>query len=94
LASAPEVFLDPNTFSTDGTVALHASLLKRWQIPGYSISRSGSDWNEIFVMDVPVNKSYPIISTGQSHLIFHGRVMGSITALMMHRTRKGVFKQE
>jgi len=53
LASAPEVFLDPNTFSTDGTVALHAqSFSKDGKYLGYSISRSGSDWNEIFVMDV------------------------------------------
>ena len=53
LASAPEVFLDPNTFSTDGTVALHAQSFSRdGKYLGYSISRSGSDWNEIFVMDV------------------------------------------
>ena len=53
LTSEPEVLLDPNTFSTDGTVALHAqSFSKNGKYLGYSISRSGSDWNEIFVMDV------------------------------------------
>lgn len=53
LASEPEILLDPNTFSTDGTVALHAqSFSKNGKYLGYSISRSGSDWNEIFVMDV------------------------------------------
>ena len=53
LTSTPEVFLDPNTFSTDGTVALHAqSFSKDGKYLVYSISRSGSDWNEIFVMDV------------------------------------------
>jgi len=53
LNSEPEVLLDPNTFSTDGTVALHAqSFSKNGKYLGYSISRSGSDWNEIFVMDV------------------------------------------
>ena len=53
LTSTPEVFLDPNTFSTDGTVALHAqSFSKDGKYLAYSISRSGSDWNEIFVMDV------------------------------------------
>ena len=53
LTSEPEVLLDPNTFSTDGTVALHAQAFsKNGKYLGYSISRSGSDWNEIFVMDV------------------------------------------
>ncbi|MDD4971404.1 MAG: prolyl oligopeptidase family serine peptidase [Paludibacter sp.] len=53
LASTPEVLLDPNSFSTDGTVALHAQTFsKDGKYLGYSISRNGSDWNEIFVMDV------------------------------------------
>jgi len=53
LTSEPEVLLDPNTFSNDGTVALHAqSFSKNGKYLGYSIARSGSDWNEIFVMDV------------------------------------------
>jgi len=53
LTSEPEVLLDPNTFSTDGTVALHAQAFsKDGKYLGYSIARSGSDWNEIFIMDV------------------------------------------
>jgi len=53
LTSEPEVLLDPNTFSTDGTVALHTqSFSKDGKYLAYAISRSGSDWNEIFVMDV------------------------------------------
>ena len=53
LTSEPEVLLDPNMLSTDGTVALHAqSFSKTGKYLGYSIARSGSDWNEIFVMDV------------------------------------------
>jgi len=53
LKSEPEVLLDPNTFSTDGTVALYQiSFSKDGKYLGYSISRSGSDWNEIFVLDM------------------------------------------
>ena len=53
LTSEPEVLLDPNLLSADGTVALsHLSFSKDGKYMGYSIARSGSDWNEIFVMDV------------------------------------------
>ena len=49
--------LDPNTFSTDGTVALaQMALSKDGKYLGYSIARSGSDWNEIFVMEVESKK--------------------------------------
>jgi prolyl oligopeptidase len=53
LTSEPEVMIDPNTFSTDGTVAMHTqSFSKNGKYLAYSISKSGSDWNEIFVMDI------------------------------------------
>ena len=53
ITSDPEILLDPNTFSIDGTVALHTqSFSKNGKYMAYSISKSGSDWNEIFVMDV------------------------------------------
>ena len=53
LTSNPQVLLDPNTFSSDGTVALsNIAFSKDGRYLGYSIARSGSDWNEIFVMDV------------------------------------------
>ncbi|MDR0969775.1 MAG: prolyl oligopeptidase family serine peptidase [Lentimicrobiaceae bacterium] len=49
----PEVFLDPNTFSTDGTIALSSiSPSKDGKYFAYAISRDGSDWNEIVVMDI------------------------------------------
>ncbi len=48
-----EVFLDPNTFSEDGTVALSGlSFSKDGKLCTYSLSSGGSDWREIFVMDV------------------------------------------
>lgn len=52
LGGTPRVFLDPNTLSEDGTVALkgiYHSHNGRWT--AYSISRSGSDWQEFFVID-------------------------------------------
>lgn len=47
-----EAFIDPNTLSDDGTVALtglHQS--KNGKYTAYTISRSGSDWTEIYVLD-------------------------------------------
>ena len=53
LGGEPRVFLNPNELSTDGTVALkgvYYSNNGRWA--AYSISRSGSDWEELFVIDL------------------------------------------
>lgn len=53
LDGEPVVFLDPNTFSEDGTVALSGlSFSKDGKLCTYSLSSGGSDWREIFVMDV------------------------------------------
>ena len=47
-----EVFLDPNKLSDDGTVALTGVYFNRTGTKmAYTISRSGSDWSEIYVMD-------------------------------------------
>lgn len=53
LNSEPEVFLDPNKFSIDGTVAITATY-PSWdgKYLAYIISRAGSDWQEIYVMDI------------------------------------------
>ena len=53
LGGEARVFLDPNTLSNDGTVALNGiyhSHNGRWA--AYSISRSGSDWQEFYVIDM------------------------------------------
>ena len=48
----PRVFLDPNTLSQDGTVALKdVGFSKDGRYFAYVVSRNGSDWEEIFVMD-------------------------------------------
>ena len=53
LGGEPSVFLDPNTLSEDGTVAPKGTYFSHdCKYMAYVISRSGSDWEEIFVMDV------------------------------------------
>lgn len=48
-----EVFLDPNTFSADGTTSLaETSFSKDGSKLAYSISEGGSDWRKIIVIDV------------------------------------------
>lgn len=47
-----EVFLDPNTFSKDGTTSLDGlSFTKDGKIVAYSISIAGSDWRKVIVLD-------------------------------------------
>jgi prolyl oligopeptidase len=53
LEDEPQVLLDPNTLSDDGTIALaNISPSTDGQLLAYSISRGGSDWNEIVVMRI------------------------------------------
>lgn len=55
-----EVFLDPNTLSEDGTVALTGVFQSPdGKYTAYTISRSGSDWTEIYVMDTATGKLLP-----------------------------------
>jgi prolyl oligopeptidase len=57
LGDSAKVLLDPNKLSTDGTVALSAT---GYSCDGkyfaYALSRSGSDWNEIFVKNIETGK--------------------------------------
>ena len=49
---APEIFLDPNTFSEDGTVSLGGlNFSKNGKKAAYSISEGGSDWRKVIVID-------------------------------------------
>jgi prolyl oligopeptidase len=49
----PTVFLDPNSFSEDGTVSLAGlSFSKNSSLAAYSISEGGSDWRKVIVIDV------------------------------------------
>lgn len=49
----PEVLLDPNKLSTDGSVSLAGlTFSKDYKYAGYGISKGGSDWREFYVMNV------------------------------------------
>ena len=60
LDGKPEVLLDPNTFSPDGTTKLAI-----WELSGdgkylgYGLSKGGSDWQEYKVMEVATRKVLP-----------------------------------
>lgn len=48
----PELFLDPNKFSEDGTTSLgEMGFSKDGSLLAYSISKGGSDWREVIVMN-------------------------------------------
>ena len=52
-----EVFLDPNSFSEDGTTSLAGlAFSKDGKTAAYSISEGGSDWRKIIVIDVESKK--------------------------------------
>lgn len=52
LGGTPEVFIDPNLLSADGTVALTGVYMSNdGRRTAYKISRNGSDWAELYVMD-------------------------------------------
>ncbi|WP_339623734.1 prolyl oligopeptidase family serine peptidase [uncultured Winogradskyella sp.] len=56
-AKTAEVFLNPNTFSEDGTVSLGGmSFSKNGKILAYSISEGGSDWRKILIMNTETNE--------------------------------------
>jgi len=57
LEGESKVFLDPNTLSDDGTVALTGTQFSHnGKYMAYTVSRSGSDWTEIFVIDLATGK--------------------------------------
>lgn len=57
LDGPPELLLDPNKFSADGTSRLGAF---SWSPKGkyivYGVSQGGSDWNDLYVLDVATKK--------------------------------------
>jgi prolyl oligopeptidase len=60
LNGKPEVLIDPNKFSTDGTSSLSGfSLSKDGKYLGYGISKGGSDWSEYHLMEIATRKVLP-----------------------------------
>jgi prolyl oligopeptidase len=57
LKNKPEVFLDPNILAKDGTVNISdPSVSHDGKYLAYMRARAGSDWNDIYVMDVKSGK--------------------------------------
>jgi prolyl oligopeptidase len=60
LKGEPKLLLDPNTLSTDGTVALSGmSISEDGKLMAYGLSAAGSDWQEWRVRDVDTGKDLP-----------------------------------
>ncbi len=56
-SATPEVFLDPNKFSTDGTTSLQGiDFTKDGSLAAYQISEGGSDWRKVIVIDTKTGK--------------------------------------
>lgn len=65
-----EVLLDPNKLSKDGTVALQSTeFSKKQKYFSYAVSASGSDWQEIYIMDF---KSRKLIKEKLEYVKFTG----------------------
>jgi prolyl oligopeptidase len=59
LKAKPTVLLDPNTLSEDGTVAVfQQSYSKDGNLLGYTLSSSGSDWQEIHILNTETGQKY------------------------------------
>lgn len=57
LTGKPELVLDPNKLSTDGTTRLMAfSLNKKGKYAAWATSKGGSDWETIYVRDMETGK--------------------------------------
>ena len=53
----PEVFIDPNTFSSTGTTSLAGlSFSKDGSLCAYQISEGGSDWRKVIIIDAITKK--------------------------------------
>jgi prolyl oligopeptidase len=60
LDDTPRVLLDPNTLSSDGTVALSGTVISPdGKLLAYGTAASGSDWNEWKVRDIETGKDLP-----------------------------------
>ncbi|MFH1005774.1 MAG: prolyl oligopeptidase family serine peptidase [Bacteroidota bacterium] len=53
LNGTPKILIDPNKLSADGTVSLSGiSIREDGKYIAYNLSKSGSDWNDILIIDI------------------------------------------
>lgn len=59
-SKTPEVLIDPNTLSADGTTRLASTSVSHDnKYIAYSLSRSGSDWETIYVIELATKRKLP-----------------------------------
>lgn len=57
LTGTPKILLDPNTLAADGTASLGGlAVSKDAKYLAYNINRAGSDWSEIYVIEIASGK--------------------------------------
>jgi prolyl oligopeptidase len=57
ISGEPKVFLDPNRLSNDGTVTITPiGISKNKKYMAYALNRSGSDWQEIRIIEIATQK--------------------------------------
>jgi prolyl oligopeptidase len=57
--ATPEVFIDPNTISKDGTINMSSiSASSDGKLLAYSVSKAGSDWQEIYIKNTANGNQY------------------------------------
>jgi prolyl oligopeptidase len=74
-AGREELFLDPNTFSEDGTTSLSTlSFSRSGSIAAYSVSEAGSDWQKIVVFNAITKENIeaPLIDIKFSDISWRG----------------------
>lgn len=60
LTEEPTLFFDPNTLSTDGTIALSGKAFSEdGSLLAYGLSESGSDWIKIKIRNVETGEDFP-----------------------------------
>lgn len=58
LQATPSVLIDPNTLNNTGTASLNSvELSKNQKYCAYSVSQAGSDWQDIFIIDIASKKT-------------------------------------
>lgn len=70
-----EIFLDPNTFSDDGTTSLSTLKFSRdGSIAAYSVSEGGSDWRKIYIINAETKEvlEAPLVDVKFSGISWRG----------------------
>ncbi len=77
-----KVFLDPNTFSEDGTVSLSSiEFSKDGSLAVYLISEGGSDWRKARIIDTETQEVLESELVDINSAVYHGSVTKAFITL-------------